>query len=450
MSTEFNIPSEVLQIITKLNEAGKQAFLVGGCVRDHILGLTPNDYDIASNALPDEVMHIFSDLTVVPTGLKHGTVTVVTNIGPVEITTFRRDGAYSDSRHPNSVEFADDFKDDAPRRDFTINAMGYHPLLGVRDHFCGIDDINSRLIRCVGDADTRFNEDALRILRAIRFSSQLGFEIEEKTKDSIFKNKQLLVSISPERIYVELVKLLCGDNVLKVLSQYHSVLEVIIPEIKPMINFDQHNFHHIYDVWTHTAHAVASSPKTPTLRLAAFFHDIGKPHTFSLTNDGIGHFYGHSSVSCDIASSILKRLRCDNQTHDRVLTLIKYHDLQIQEDESIIKKHLSKLSPEVFFELIEMFRADNLAISPEFRSRQAHYDNLEAIAKRILQEKPCLKVKDLHINGNDLVGLGLSPSRKMGKILNELLDEVLCGRTQNDHQELIQRAKELIIQNVND
>lgn len=450
MNTHFIIPSAVSDVITRLNSAGKQAFLVGGCVRDHLLNLIPNDYDVASSALPCEVMQIFSDFTVVPTGLKHGTVTVVTDIGPIEITTFRRDGAYTDSRHPNNVEFADDFKDDAPRRDFTMNAMGYHPLLGVIDYFGGIDDINSRTIRAVGDADTRFNEDALRILRAVRFSSQLGFEIEEKTKASVFKNKNLLSNVSPERLYVELIKLLCGDNVLEVLCQYHSVLEVFIPEIAPMVGLDQHNFHHIYDVWTHTAHAVASAPKTPVLRLAAFFHDIGKPHTFSLSNDGTGHFYGHSAVGCELASNILKRLRCDNQTHDKVLTLIKYHDLQIPEDKNVIRKHLSKLSPEVFFDLLDIFRADNLAISPEFRDRQMHYNCLENIAREILQEKPCLKVKDLEIRGNDLMSLGLSPSREMGRILNELLDDVLCDKIKNEKHELINRAEELIIKSIKD
>ena len=450
MNKHFNIPQDAKNIIAKLNQAEKQALLVGGCVRDHLLGLSPNDYDVASNALPCEVIEIFKGHTVIPTGLKHGTVTIITDIGPIEITTFRRDGLYTNNRRPTNVEFASEFKDDAPRRDFTINAMGYDPQNGVYDYFGGMDDLNNKIIRCVGDANVRFNEDALRILRAIRFSSQLGFSIEAKTEEAIFTNKHLLANISPERISTEFIKLLCGDNALNVLCKYHSVIEVFIPEIAPMVGFDQHNFHHIYDIWIHTAHTVKNSLKTPAARLTAFFHDIGKPQTFSLSDDGIGHFYGHSAAGCEIASNVLKRLKFDNFTHDRVLTLIKYHDLQIPEDESIIKKHLSKFSPEVFFELLDIFRADNLSIAPEFQDRQNHYNNLEGIARKILQEKPCLKVKDLAINGNDLMSLGIAPSKQMGKILSELLDGVLGGEYQNEKSELLSIVCEKIRKNCKD
>lgn len=441
-------PEHINAIITRLLSSGHKAYIVGGCVRDCFLNKTPNDYDITTDALPNEVINIFSDYAVIPTGLKHGTVTIIINNESVEITTFRFDGEYTDHRRPSSVNFSRAFQDDAMRRDFTVNAMAYNYTEGVIDLFGGQNDIKNKTIRTVGDPDKRFNEDALRILRALRFSSTLNFEIEPSTAVSIHKNKDLLGCISSERIYSEFTKLLCGTNVRRVLIEYYDVIACFIPEILPTVGFDQHNFHHIYDVWQHTAVAVENIKSEKELRLAAFFHDIGKPKTFSLSHDGIGHFYGHSAVSADIAQNVLKRLKADNDTISTVTAIIKYHDLQIPEDEKIIKRHMAKLTPDIFFKLIAMFRADTLALSPDYKDRESHFSNIEAIAKEIMDEKPCLTVKSLAINGNDIINLGIKPGKQIGEILNILLDSVISCNLPNTKQALLSAVEQYITQSL--
>lgn len=442
----ISYPEHINAIITRLLSSSHKAYIVGGCVRDHFLNKVPNDYDITTDALPEEVMRLFSDCNVIPTGLKHGTVTVVVNGKPVEITTFRSDGEYTDHRHPSSVDFSHDFKDDAMRRDLTINAMAYNSVEGVIDLFGGRADIQNKIIRTVGDPDRRFGEDALRILRALRFSSALDFEIEGRTSASIHNNKDLLHNISAERIYSEFTRLLCGTGVRKVLTEYPDVIACFIPEIISMIGFDQHNFHHIYDVWQHTAVAVDHIKNTSILRLAAFFHDIGKPQTYSLSQDGVGHFYGHSVVSEKIAHDVLKRLKADNETIAKVTTLIKYHDLQIPEDKRIIRRHMAKLSPDVFFDLIEMFRADTLALAPDYRGRETHFSSIEAIANEIMEEKPCLTVRSLAIDGNDIISLGISPGKQIGEILNTLLELVIAGNLPNTRQALMSMVQQTMTQ----
>lgn len=438
---KINYPDSTDKIVSRLLCSGYKAYIVGGCVRDSFLKKTPNDYDVTTNALPEDVMKLFSDCTVIPTGLKHGTVTVISDGVPVEITTFRSDGEYINHRHPSKVIFSQAFEDDAMRRDFTINAMAYNHVEGIKDLFGGEQDIQNKIIRTVGNSDERFNEDALRILRALRFSSVLGFNIEYKTALSIHRNKELLKEISAERIYAEFVKLLSGINVKNILIEYSDVIACFIPEITPMIGFEQHNFHHIYDIWTHTAHTVANIKNTTILRLAAFFHDIGKPQTFSLSQDGTGHFYGHSAASVEIAQNILKRLRADNVTTSSVLSIIKYHDMQIPEDKKIIRRHMSRLSPDTFFDLISMFRADTLSLSPQFKSRESHFDNLESIAQQIMEEQPCFTVKSLAINGNDLIALGFSQGKQIGIILNSLLEAVIADEIPNTKQALLNEVK---------
>lgn len=442
---KINYPDSINSIIQRLLSSGYKAYIVGGCVRDYFLQKTPNDYDITTDALPDNIIKIFSDYTVIPTGLKHGTVTVISDGTPIEITTFRSDGEYVDHRHPLSISFSKSFEDDANRRDFTINAMAYNHIDGLIDLFDGERDIQNKIIRTVGDPDERFNEDALRILRALRFASTLGFKIENKTATAIHRNKDLLNNISAERIYTEFTKLLSGINVKDILIEYSDVISCFIPEITSMIGFDQHNYHHIYDVWQHTVNAVANIKNTDILRLSAFFHDIGKPQTFSLSNDGVGHFYGHSAVSVEIMQNVLKRLRADNCTISKVALIIKYHDMQIPEDKKIIRRHMAKLSPDIFFDLISMFRADTLSLSPEFKYRELHFTNLESLAQQIMREQPCLTLKSLAINGNDLISLGIPKGKQIGLILNNLLEAVISDKIPNTKQALldeVQRYKE--------
>ncbi len=443
----INYPESVNTIISRLENNGYTALMAGGCVRDALMGIVPHDYDIAASAPPEEVKRIFSDLTVIPTGIKHGTVTVLLDNEPFEITTFRTDGKYSDNRRPESVAFSDSFLEDSKRRDFTINAMGYSKSTGLLDYHGGQSDIDNKLIRTVGDPDRRFNEDALRILRTLRFSSVLGFDIEEKTAHSAVKNSALLKNISAERIRDELVKLLCGKNVKMVLMKYHKVLESVLPEISPLIGFCQHNPHHIYDVWEHTVTAVSSIPAVPHLRVAALLHDMGKPQTFSVAADGIGHFYGHTAASTDISKEILIRLKFDNDTANKVLKIIRYHDSVIENEPKCIKRFLNKLTPEGFFDVINMFRADNAAQHPDLGYRVKHFDELDAAARSLLEEESCFDLHSLAVNGNDLISAGIPRGKSVGKMLNMLLEAVISDEIPNNKADLlayVQNKKEIL------
>ena len=314
--------------------AGYEAWIVGGCVRDALLGLPPKDYDLTTSALPEETQRVFAAYPRIETGLRHGTVTVLLEGEPLEITTYRVDGAYSDARHPDGVTFTRSLRQDAARRDFTINAMAYAPGQGLQDFFGGQADLAQGTIRAVGRAETRFHEDALRILRALRFASVLDFTLEAETHQAALACAPLLAAISPERVFSELGKLLCGKAAGRVLRTYPQVLGAVVPEILPMVGFDQRNAHHCYDVWTHTAVAVDHVPPELPLRLAMLFHDIGKPDTFSLGEDGQGHFYGHARRSVEQAEAILTRLRAPRQVRETVLLLVRYHDAVLEESPS--------------------------------------------------------------------------------------------------------------------
>ncbi len=436
------LPDEVTAALRKLSENGFEAYIVGGCVRDSLMGEKPKDYDITTSAEPEEVKKVFRRFRVIETGIKHGTVTVLVSGIPLEITTFRIDSDYADNRHPENVTFTKSLEEDTARRDFTMNAVAYNDKTGISDFHGGQKDIENKIIRCVGNADKRFCEDALRIMRAIRFSSVLGFEIEKETKDAIFRNKELLKNISHERIAGELVKLLCGKNVKNILIEYIDVLGVVIPELLAMKGFDQKNPHHIYDVLTHTAAAVENIDPEPVLRLTALFHDIGKPRCFS-EKDGIGHFYGHAKLSEEITFNVMTRLKFDNVTKSTVTKLVKIHDVQIEEKESAVKRFLGKNSPEIFFMLLKMKRADTLSQNPEVLSRLEYLDRLEKLANEILDSEECFSLKDLEINGNDLISLGIKPGKNIGKILNELLDGVISGNITNEKKELLNAAENL-------
>ena len=315
--------------------------------------------------------------------------------------------------------------------------MGYNEYEGLLDYFGGKKDIENKIIRCVGDPDERFSEDALRILRALRFSSVLDFDIESKTSSSAIKNRALIDNISAERIREEFVKLLCGKRARDVLSEYSPIITTFIPEAACMIGFRQHTPYHIYDVWEHTLKAVESIPPEVHLRLAAFFHDFGKPGTFSYDENGVGHFYGHAAKSCIIAENVMKRLKFDKCTENRVLAIIKYHDLQIENTPNAVKKCMNKISGETFFDLINMFRADNAAQAPMCRYRIKHYDALEKTARDIIEEKSCFSLASLDIDGNDIINLGIPRGKKIGVILNKLLELVINEKLANEKQILI-------------
>ena len=426
--------------LSALKKSGYSAFLVGGSVRDRLMGRPVHDIDIATNALPQETARVFKKHAVIPTGLAHGTVTVLIENTPVEITTFRTESAYSDNRHPDFVSFSKNISDDLSRRDFTMNAIAEDENGALFDPFGGKEDIEKRLIRCVGNAETRFKEDALRILRALRFSAVLSFSIEEETSRAIRSCKKLLNKLSPERIASELSLLLCSDGAADVLLRYPEVFAEIIPCLKAMQGFAQHNEHHCFDVWEHTVNVVRNVRPALHLRLAALFHDCAKPLVFSLDESGTGHFYSHAPRGAAIAEKELKRLRFDNETTQKVVKLVKIHDSPLECSEVSVKKKLNRLGEETFFDLIRLQRADNLAQSEKFRFRQKNFDYLEETAKKILEQNECFSLKKLAVNGNDMLSLGLC-GKEIGAMLDFLVEQVIEGKTANEKPLLLEAAK---------
>ncbi len=440
----INIPDNVRAVLSALENKGFEAFVVGGCVRDSLMGRIPHDWDVTTNARPDEVKAACSAFKIIETGLKHGTVTVLSDGRGIEVTTYRTDGIYTDFRRPESDEFATDITADLSRRDFTINAMAYSEKAGIIDRFNGVDDLENKIIRCVGNPEKRFNEDALRIMRALRFSSELSFAIEEKTAAAAEKLRENLQNISSERLFSELTRLVCGKNCFDVLTKYPSVLETFIPEITPCVGFAQHNRYHLYDVWTHIAKSVSVAVNDRIIRLAMLFHDIGKPscYTFDEKN-GQGHFYGHEATSAELAREILIRLRCDKKTEELVCLLIKYHSTRtsfFDEEggisEKIIRRRLSLIGPENFFMLLDVKRADAMAKQPFCLDELPTFDVVEETARRLLKEDSCLSLKQLEINGNDLIERGYS-GEEIGKKLNSLLGAVIDGAVPNKREILL-------------
>lgn len=429
-----------------LQAAGYEAWIVGGCVRDALLGLPPKDYDLTTSALPEETQRVFAAYPRIETGLRHGTVTVLLEGEPLEITTYRVDGVYSDARHPDGVTFTRSLRQDAARRDFTINAMAYAPGQGLQDFFGGQADLAQGTIRAVGRAETRFHEDALRILRALRFASVLDFTLEGETARAARACAPLLAAVSAERVSGELGKLLCGKAAGRVLRDYPDVLGVVLPEILPMVGLDHRNPHHCYDVWTHTTVAVDHVPPELPLRLAMLLHDIGKPDTFSLGEDGQGHFYGHPRRSVELAEGILSRLRFPRRTRERVLTLVRYHDAVLEESPQRVRRWLNKLGPEVFFDLLAIQGGDAAAQAPAYCTRLDHLRRLEALARQVLDQAPCLTVRDLAVGGEDLLALGYR-GPAIGRALRALLDQVLSETVSNEKNALLQRLAQMDAEN---
>lgn len=442
MKTEFFIPHYVEVLINTLEKNGFEAFIVGGCVRDLLLSKIPSDYDIATNALPEQMMQCLNEFKCIPTGLKHGTITVLSDGKSVEITTYRSDGEYLDHRRPQSVEFSANLNEDLSRRDFTVNAMAYSPKTGLIDLFGGKNDLEQKILRCVGNPQKRFDEDALRILRGLRFASTLGFDFEKETLEALFASKELLREISAERISSELLKLLCGKNAKKVLMECTEILEIVIPEIKPCIGFLQHSKYHKYDVWEHICTCVAEAKNDPIIRLAMLLHDIGKPDCFFM-KDGEGHFYGHEKKSAEKAQRILKRLKFDNETLERVVLLIKSHCFNPSDDEKQIKRMLSKLGEEAFFQLLDVSRADNSAKNDFCKEILETISLCEAKAKEIIEKNECFSLKNLAVNGSDLVQMGFK-GKEIGQKLDFLLQGVIDGRFENKKDILLTILQDMI------
>lgn len=438
------IPEQIEEILEKLERAGYEAYIVGGCVRDEIMGKTAHDYDITTSAEPSETEQVFSDCRIVETGLKHGTVVVLYKGLSVEITTFRIDGDYPDGRHPEKVSFSRNLKDDLARRDFTMNAIAYSPKRGFADVFGGEEDIKARVIRCVGDPEKRFSEDALRILRALRFSAVLGFDIEESTKKAIFKKKETLQKVSKERSFSELKQLLCGENVKSVLLEYKQVLAEIIPELRTMFDYEQGSKYHDSTLFVHTARAVEAAPPREEMRLAMLLHDIGKPVCRSTDENGECHYYGHAEKSVQIADKILRDLKCGNLLRTRVCEIIKYHDMPLDNSEKTIKRRLAKYGGELFRDIMEAHIADDCAKAPFTLPRTQTAREAIRIAEIIAKEEPCLSLKSLAVNGNDLKQI-MKPSALMGEILERLLDEVVDGALENEKSALLERARQLTV-----
>ena len=436
----FEISKGAKRVIEKLTHAGYEAYAVGGAIRDIIMGRSASDFDVTTSATPEQMKVVFSSDRVIETGIQHGTLTVLFDGECVETTTYRVDGEYSDNRHPESVEFTTNIENDLSRRDFTMNALAYNPITDtLLDIFGGKADIENGIIRAIGEPKRRFCEDALRILRALRFSSVLGFEIEEKTKQAMLESAHLLKNISKERIATELNKLICGKDAKRVIMENYELLGYIIPEIAQMHGFDQCTPWHIYDILTHTAIVVDNVPPTIELRLMALLHDIGKVHTFVVDEKGIGHFPSHNGVSAERAREFFNEYKYDNATKERVCKIISLHDTYISEDRVYIKKRLNRMGTEAFFQLLQLQRADNLAHNPE-KVNLKHFDIVEKIANQIIEEQACFLLKDLAINGSDLIKIGFKPGKEIGIILDMLLNEVIEEKIENEKTALLKRA----------
>ena len=441
---EIIIPADADCIIDTLESGGYEAYVVGGCVRDALLHKTPDDWDICTSALPEQTMKIFEGRHIIETGLKHGTVTLMMKRQPFEITTYRVDGKYRDNRRPEQVKFVNVLKRDLARRDFTINAMAYNPKTGLADYYGGQQDLAAKIIKCVGNPDKRFKEDALRIMRAMRFAAVFGFTIETATSRSMYDNKTLLHNISKERIAAELNKMIVGDGVKDIVSEHIGVFAEIIPEFLPAAGFKQNNPHHCYDVLEHILHSVAAAPKDVVIRLAMLFHDIGKPLCYTEPGDGKGHFHGHQQISSDMSREILSRLKYDNATIGAVKDLVLYHDANITPEYKYVKRWLNKIGEDTFGKLLEVKRADAMAQSEKSRQDKLNaLDEISAMTDEIIEQRQCFSLKDLKINGADLIGININEGKTIGEILKQLLNLVIDGQIENKKILLLETAKKL-------
>lgn len=437
------LPDFILDIIDRFREAGYDAYVVGGAVRDELEGIRPSDYDMCTSALPEETESLFADREVIETGLKHGTVTVVTDGGPVEITTFRSDGTYSDGRHPDEVHFVKDIEEDLARRDFTVNAMAYSPYTGLVDPFAGRRDLESGILRSVGDPARRFSEDGLRILRALRFMSVRGYQPELATDKAIRSCMEMIKDVAYERIDAELLKFLTGDGAAGLLDSYRQLFALIIPEIKPMFGFDQKSPYHNRDVWHHTLAAVKNIRPDPLLRLTMLFHDIAKPVVYVEDETGRGHFKGHQSRGAEMTADILTRMKFPKAVVSEVSTLIREHDLKIRPDRHMVRKYINRLGADILRKLMDVQMADASGKYDKFIPPAR--ERTEAVRQMIDQieaDGDCVSLGQLEVNGTDLRAAGITDGRKIGDTLRFLLDGVMEDRIPNRKEDLLKAAAE--------
>jgi len=423
----MTLPQPVQTLLSRLHSSGFSAYAVGGCVRDILLGKQPHDWDLCTNALPDQMEKVFSSEHLVKTGLKHGTLTVVLDHQPFEITTFRTDGTYADHRHPDFVSYVDRIDQDLSRRDFTINAMAIDESGSFIDLFNGQRDLRKKMIRCVGIPEQRFAEDALRILRALRFASVLDFQIEPETDLAIRSMYPALRLIAAERIREELVRLLCGQGVGRILRSYPEVITFLIPCLAPTVGYRQDNPHHLYTVWEHTIRAVEGVPPDPVLRFTMLLHDSGKPFTRTTDASGIGHYAGHPAFSARLASDMVKRLRFDRVSSDRIIRLVEAHDISLSTDRKLLLRRLNRYGEDDLRSIFQIHLADRIATGSRNPDHaRDHFQNLNTALDRLLAEQPCFTLKDLNLHGEDLIELGFK-GREIGEKLNWLLKMVMDG-----------------------
>ena len=433
----FDIPSGARHILQTLNDTGYEAYLVGGCVRDLLRSVEPHDWDICTSARPEETEACFAGHRIIETGLKHGTVTVLAEDESYEITTYRTEGPYSDSRRPDYVEFVSSLEADLARRDFTMNAIALGLDGSLQDPFGGEADIQAGLIHCVGEPNQRFQEDGLRVMRALRFGAVFGYEIEEKTAQAIHENRHMLEHVAAERINVELCKLLVGGKVGDILRQYPDVFCQFWPELWPLVTLEQNTPWHCWGGWEHTVRAVEAAPADRILRLTMLLHDIGKPGCKSTDENGIDHFCGHPAVGAELADRMLRTLKFDNRTRERVVTLVKHHDVQLPPQDRVVRRWLNRLGPEAFFQLLEVKRADGMGQSRALvKDRLTQLDEMRAQAEAIIAQGQCFSQKDLAINGRDVIAAGVAPGPEVGRVLNALFERVLSGEIPNEREAL--------------
>lgn len=437
------LPQEVEKVINLLSENGYEAYLVGGAVRNFLLHKPIHDWDICTSATPEQMLKVFKKQRVIETGLQHGTITVVMDKNNIEVTTFRIDGKYSDNRKPDSVTFTDSLYEDLSRRDFTINAMAYNYDSGLIDPFGGEQDLKNKIVKCVGEPKKRFEEDALRILRAIRFACQLEFKIDEATSIEIQKQYERLKNISRERVNSEFCKMIRYPRFCQQLINYKNVFASFIPKLKDMFNFPQNNPYHQYDVFSHTVHALYESKFTDDLivKLAVFFHDFGKPHCYQDGEDGIRHFKGHGRISAELTDTIMMCLKFDNDTRHKVCELVHYHDATIEVGRKYVKRWLNRLGEEQFRRLLDVRKADIKGQKLYYEEdRVKKIDYIKTLLTEVLEQEECFSLKDLAINGKDLIAAGFIEGKEIGNTLSQLLCKVIDGELENDKNKLLEYA----------